>query len=279
MQTRARSPWLVVFIGTVSWFSTHLAGQIDAAEISEAASREHLQAVMQLAEKDFDLAVKQTLDGLANSPATQLWGVELVGLFELDSQRARALEPAERGKHFAKSRDYLSRGLALEQAALKAKPRDESLIHQVNEITSALAVAELEAGNTAEARKLAQARLAANTDENDWNYGNVIHDANALLGRAALRDGNKEAAAAFLLKAGATPGSPQLDSFGPDFTLARELAKAGDSKSVLAYLDLVEKFWVQEPGRKGRSQLSRDHLATLNGWREEIRKGKVPDSW
>lgn len=260
-----------------------LSGEVHAAaDAAETAMSQHFWAVIQLAETNRPLAVKQTLEGLEKTPTQHVWGIELAAIFASDERAARGLRGAARVEHFAGCRDYLRRGLALAEAALRKKPGDESLTHQAGEITGALALANLETGETTEAKKLARQRLAANTDAKDWNHGNVIHDANSLLGRAALRDGDKPAAAAFLLAAGATPGSPQLNSFGPNFRLAREVLEAGDAKTVLAYLDLVEKFWVTALHKQvgaSAAQLSRDHATKLDEWRKEIRADKVPAEW
>lgn len=64
--------------------------------------------------------------------------------------------------------------------------------------------------------------------------------------------------------------------------LAREILEAGDSQSVLAYLDLVEVFWVTAPknsGSPGSTRLGDKHAAKLKQWREEIRAGKIPANW
>ncbi len=78
----------------------------------------------------------------------------------------------------------------------------------------------------------------------DWNYGNAIHKGHLILGRVALRRGDLDAARRELLLAGRTPGSPQLDSFGPNMTLAKELLKAGEKGVVLEYFELCRRFWV-----------------------------------
>ena len=277
-------PRFAVLLAAVSaWLASPPIGDIQAAEAAaEKAMSKHFWAVMQLTETNRPLAVKQTLEGLEKAPTKQVWGIELAAIFASDERGAGALRGAARVKHFTECRDYLRRGLALAEQAVQKNPGAESLPHQVGEIKGALALASLETGDSTEAKKLAQQRLAANTDAQDWNHGNVIHDAHALLGRAALRDGDKPAAAAFLLRAGATPGSPQLNSFGPKFTLAREVLEAGDAKTVLAYLDLVEKFWVDALQKKdgaAATQLSHDHATKLDEWRKEIRAGKVPAEW
>lgn len=80
----------------------------------------------------------------------------------------------------------------------------------------------------------------------DWNYGNAVHDANSILGLLALHGGRKQDAVLFLRSAGNTPGSPQLDSFGPSLLLATELAHAGELKEVSSYLTSVRRFWKAE---------------------------------
>ena len=77
----------------------------------------------------------------------------------------------------------------------------------------------------------------------DWNYGNAIHDGNMVLGLVALRQGSVANAKQYLLESGKTTGSPQLNSFGPDFTLARELLQKGERETVLEYLSLCRVFW------------------------------------
>ncbi|HXA41287.1 MAG TPA: hypothetical protein VNV65_00080 [Candidatus Solibacter sp.] len=93
-------------------------------------------------------------------------------------------------------------------------------------------------------------------------YGGAIHDGNMVLGRVAAHQGDIAAAGRYLLAAGATPGSPQLDQLGPNFALARDLLVAGNKSVVLTYFDLVAKFW-SDP--------------KLAAWRADVGAGKVPD--
>lgn len=97
----------------------------------------------------------------------------------------------------------------------------------------------------------------------DWNYGNAIQDVNIVRGRIALRLGNKEAAKGFLREAGRTPGSPQLNTFGPNLILARELLEAGEREAVLEYFDLIDRFWKGSAGAP-------------TAWRHQIAMGRVP---
>jgi hypothetical protein len=98
----------------------------------------------------------------------------------------------------------------------------------------------------------------------DWNYGNAIFYGNFVLGRIAIQRGDIRQAGEYLLAAGATPGSPQLDSFGPNMTLAKELLGKGQSDIVLQYFALCRNFW--EDGRR-----------QLDEWSAAVRGGEIPD--
>ena len=77
----------------------------------------------------------------------------------------------------------------------------------------------------------------------NWDYGNAIHNAHTVLGLLALKDGRRADAVAHLRAAGTSPGSPQLDSFGPSLLLARDLAQAGEYDAVADYLLAIRRFW------------------------------------
>ena len=74
------------------------------------------------------------------------------------------------------------------------------------------------------------------------NYGNLVHDANIIKGLVCLAEGHADAAGAALVAAGMTPGSPTLDSSGPDLTLAWKLLDV-NGEAVLSYLRSVSRFW------------------------------------
>ena len=100
--------------------------------------------------------------------------------------------------------------------------------------------------------------------KDNWNYGNAIHAANLVLGRVALARDEIDEAKIFLLAAGKTPGSPQLNSFGPDMLFASELLKKGERETVLEYFDLCAKFW-------------KPRLARLEEWKAQVARGETPD--
>ncbi len=123
------------------------------------------------------------------------------------------------------------------------------------------------AGNFDEASEAALKCLSlAFTFGQNWNDGNAVHNSNSILGRVALKSGNIEAAKKHLALAGASPGSPQLNSFGPDMELAEELFAAGETESVVAYLEALKKFW--SSGCKS-GDLARGI--------DQIRRGEVPN--
>ncbi len=115
------------------------------------------------------------------------------------------------------------------------------------------------------AKKLAEELLRlSSTEAKDWNYGNALHDANMVLGQIALREGNIVKAEEYLLKSGSTPGSPQLNSFGPNMSLAQELLQAKRVDAVLEYFKLCSEFWKNSRGR-------------LKIWTTQAEAGQMPD--
>jgi hypothetical protein len=106
--------------------------------------------------------------------------------------------------------------------------------------------------------------LLTSAHAGDWNDGNAVHDGNMVRGLVALHSGNVEQAAKDLIEAGKTPGSPQLNSFGPNMTLASELLERGQRDAVLEYLTLCKKFW-----SLGASK--------LDAWIDAIQTGGKPD--
>lgn len=99
--------------------------------------------------------------------------------------------------------------------------------------------------------------------QNNWNYGNAVQDANLVLGRIAVREGRIEEAKRFLIEAGKSPGSPQMNSFGPNMSLAKDLLEQGERDSVLQYFELCRTFWEMDRGQ-------------LDKWAQEVKAGKIP---
>lgn len=97
----------------------------------------------------------------------------------------------------------------------------------------------------------------------NWNFGNAIHDTNRVLGLVSLKSGDIDAAADFLLEAGKSTGSPQLDTFGPELDLANELLQLGKVDAVKSYLKDIKRFWEMDNGQ-------------VDIWLSEIEKGGKP---
>ena len=118
------------------------------------------------------------------------------------------------------------------------------------------------------ARELAQECLALATSaelpEYFHNDGNAIHCSHLVLGRVALREGNLELAKVHLIESAHTIGSPNLVSFGPNMSLAKEVLEKGGREVVLEYLELCGRFW-----RMGSEMLAE--------WAKEIAQGKIPE--
>jgi len=120
-------------------------------------------------------------------------------------------------------------------------------------------------GKIEEARKYAiELRDLTPRFQTNWNYGNAIQDWNLVLGRIAITEGKIEEAKAHLLAAGASPGSPQMNSFGPNMSLAKDLIEKGDKEVVLQYFDLCRRFWEMHNGQ-------------LDTWSKQVKEGKTPD--
>ena len=98
----------------------------------------------------------------------------------------------------------------------------------------------------------------------DWSYGNAIMHGHVALGVVALERGDVGTAREHLLAAGRTPGSPQLDTFGPNMRLAEALLQAGERDVVLEYFDECRAFWRMDDG-------------DLDQWSEMVRAGQMPD--
>ena len=121
-------------------------------------------------------------------------------------------------------------------------------------------------GKIEDARKYAKElmTLAPKFKEN-WNYGNAIQDFNLVLGRIAVKEEHLNEAKQFLLEAGKSPGSPQMNSFGPNMSLAKDLLQKGEQKVVLEYMELCRKFW------------GKYDFGNLDKWEKEIKEGKIPN--
>jgi TonB family protein len=130
---------------------------------------------------------------------------------------------------------------------------------------NSLAKAALDAGAAEKAAAYANELLAAAAQHpEDWNYGNAVHDGHTTLGLLAIRQGEVDKASQHLLESAPIAGSPQLNSFGPSMSLAKELLDKGERGAVLQYFSLCRTFW------KMGAQ-------SLDAWSEAVRNGKTPN--
>jgi tetratricopeptide (TPR) repeat protein len=158
-----------------------------------------------------------------------------------------------------KRHDLARKAFAVGEQSLNVSPIDR--FYRLDDVAEAA----LEAGEFDKAGGYAQELLNAATEyKSNWNYGNAMHNGNLILGRVAIRRGDLAKAGEYLLRAGETRGSPQLNSFGPDMALARELLENDQHDVVIRYFDLCARFW--EAGRD-----------RLRSWRSDVEQGRVPE--
>jgi tetratricopeptide (TPR) repeat protein len=138
----------------------------------------------------------------------------------------------------------------------------------------------LKEGKVKEAKALAKelARVTPKYRDN-WNYGNAVANANQILGQIALSKGDLEEAKKHLLASANSKGSPQLNSFGPNFKLAGKVAEKGEYRTVLQFLAQVKMFWANPNDRReaNSKHVAGMHLQQLDSWRKQLQAGKVPD--
>lgn len=120
-------------------------------------------------------------------------------------------------------------------------------------------------GKIEDARKFANELMSLLPQfKSNWNYGNAVQDANLVLGRIAASEGRIDEAKQYLLEAGKSTGSPQMNSFGPNMSLAKDLLEKGERQVVLDYFELCQKFWQMDRG-------------TLDMWSQQVNAGEIPN--
>jgi tetratricopeptide (TPR) repeat protein len=189
-------------------------------------------------------------------------------------KKAQSLEPenpnwSEQLGHLYELGSHLAPNEERQKAAGKALAQYERAVSQQKQpdqkffLLPDLATVAFNAGDFSKAKAYADELLNMSKEgKRNWNSGNAIHHGNLILGRVALQAGDVDKAKSYLLAAGKTEGSPQLNSFGPNMTLAKELLEKGEKKTVLDYFDLCEKFWKQEK---------------LDQWRATVKGDGIPE--
>lgn len=198
---------------------------------------------------DTPLAEKLIRQAVAAEPANPKWRSELGHLLTLEMTRATG---------------ETRRGLAAkayEQYAL-AYPAtnndEEKAILLVR-----LPVTAFEAGDFKNARAWAVEVLNQAVTKQSWTLADPVHHAHIVIGRIALINGDVAEAKQRLVQAGQTKGSPVLNSFGPNMTLAKELLENGERDAVIKYFELCANFW-KDQGK-------------LQQWTARVRAGEIPE--
>ena len=123
----------------------------------------------------------------------------------------------------------------------------------------------LERGDIDRAENLANELLSlAEIFPKDWNYNNAIHKGHTIIGSVLLLRGDLEGAGRELIESGDVEGSPQLSTFGPNMSLARELLRKNQKDTVLIYLDKCKRFW----------EMGHEHI---DYWYAQIQNNQIPD--
>jgi len=188
-------------------------------------------------------------------------GRELEPLNPEWSERLAQLDMLSVRRHGAEVGDSARKALEEFESALGLIKDEKKRYYTLADVAEAARLA----GSDEKAREYASELLRrAEEPPRDWNYGNAVHEGHRILGHLELKAGDVEAAKRHLLEAGATPGSPSLNSFGPDLSLASELLAKGERSAVIEYLRQISRFW------KGAED-------GLEEWIILIQAGKTPE--
>ena len=102
----------------------------------------------------------------------------------------------------------------------------------------------------------------------NWNYGNAIFDGHMAYASCDVKEKKLESAFHHLTEAAKTPGSPQLNTFGPpyhDMSVLSDLLREGRKTEVVAFLNSLKRFWDLESSQE-----------YFDFWAKEIEAGRVP---
>ena len=197
--------------------------------------------------QDLDLAIELLQQGQSLDENDPNWPEQLGFIYSLDAKQADSSEMKTE----------------LAEKALVQYERAYDLSEGVSRFYLLVDLAKVAfmANQYEKAREYANTMLAE--DSPNWNSGNRIHHGNLVLGRIALAEGDIEEAKRRLIAAGETAGSPQLDSFGPNMMLAKELLQKGEKEVVLEYFSLCSRFW----------EMGQDRLEE---WSDQVQADRVP---
>ncbi|WP_437482226.1 hypothetical protein WME75_40385 [Sorangium sp. So ce1014] len=201
---------------------------------------------------DPDIAEELYKRGSTIEPDESSWRQRLGGLHFASSIRSTSSE--ERTRLAREALAEYEAALTLERCTLEA-------LGILMDIAETAVVSE----NYQRATEAAERLLADAADHADtFQYGNAVHCAHIVLGKVAIARNEPASAAEHLRAASEVRGSPQLNSFGPDFELASQLLSIGQRDAVIDYIDGCKKFWKR-------------HASLLEEWTLAIGRGETPD--
>ncbi|MFV1965372.1 MAG: tetratricopeptide repeat protein, partial [Pirellulaceae bacterium] len=221
------------------------------------------------AAKFFQISDRELAESLLSKartlePNTSQWARELGLLYRLSAGVGIQRSAEKRKELSAKALKQFEDALKAMKTESESEGASKAMMAELGRfaLLGYVAVAALDAGELKKAEAYATEMLTiAASHKSDWNYGNAVHHGNLVLGRLALASGNLAKAKQHLIEAGKTPGSPQLNSFGPNMTLAKELLEKGEKEIVLEFFQLCSKFWERD---------------RLKQWADDVEKGRVP---
>ena len=179
-------------------------------------------------------------------PRNGEWHSELGRLHMLEANGPRGVDPEQAAQAL----------VAFEQAyELASRTKKIRIVDELAK--SAFAAGEIEKARRYAAQLLAEAESVSRP-------ANHIHRGHTILGRIALLEGKNDEAKDHLLSSAKIEGSPNLNSFGPNMSLAKDLLDQGEQEIVVTYFELCGKFW-----KRGADQLA--------DWTALVKGGRTPD--
>ncbi|MFA7231930.1 MAG: M56 family metallopeptidase, partial [Victivallaceae bacterium] len=193
-------------------------------------------AGMSLYSIDKPLVEQFFIKGQSLDPENPKWAQRLGNIYFWGKQPEKALD--EYKKAYPKLTNDSSRFFVISRMA-----------------TSAFALGKIqEAGEHAQEMQ----RLAKTLGNKNENYTLLMFNSNLILGRIASKQGKTGEAGKYLLEAGKAPASFKQ---GIDFTLPKDLLKAGQKDTVIQFLHSCSQFWDKTP---------------CDDWIKQINDGKIP---
>lgn len=196
---------------------------------------------------DNSFAEKLIKEAARLEPTSPRWPSDLGHVLMLEMQSAKG----------ETRREFAAKAYAQYSLAYGMTPGMEKWL-----ILKELPVVAFEAGDLKHAQEWALEILNQAATNKNPILADPVHQAQIVLGRVALVNGDVREAKERLVLAGQTAGSPELKSFGPNMSLAKELLEKGERETVIKYFEECARFWM--------------HKEKLDQWTAQVRAGEVP---